>query len=511
MLSVTHERRSGILLHPTSLPGRFGIGDLGDASLRFADFLAGSGQRLWQVLPLGPTGYGDSPYQCLGAFAGNPLLVSPESLEREGYLEAADLSRIPASAEGAVDYGAVIPSRAALLRRACDRFHARAPPAQRRALEEFEQRSRTWLPDLALFLALKARHAGAPWTLWEPALVRREPAALQAAQSALAEEIRAHVFGQFAFFSQWERLRAHCRTRGIDILGDIPIYVAHDSAEVWRHPELFHLDARGEPTAVAGVPPDYFSATGQLWGNPLYRWDELRRTGYAFWIERVRCALALFDAVRLDHFRGFEAYWEVEAGVPTAEHGRWVPGPGAEIFEALSAALGALPFVAENLGVITPQVEALRRRFGFPGMSILQFAFGKDPQAPTFLPHNYGRDLVAYTGTHDNDTVLGWWSSAGAGDSIRTPEDVRREHERARRYLATDGSEMNWVFIRTVLASVADTAVFPLQDALGLGSEARMNRPSVPSGNWRWRLRESQLTQGLADRLAELTDLYGRG
>ncbi len=508
MLSVT--RRSGVLLHPTSLPGRFGIGDLGNGALRFADFLAASGQRLWQVLPLGPTGYGDSPYQSLGAFAGNPLLVSLESLERAGYLDAGDLSRAPAFSEDQVDYGAVIPWRSALLRRASDRFHRSAPRAQRRALEEFEARSRSWLGDLALFLALKARHGGAPWPRWDPALARREPAALRAAESELAKEIRAHVFEQFAFFSQWHRLRSCCRARGIAILGDVPIYVAHDSAEVWCHPELFQLDALGEPTAVAGVPPDYFSATGQLWGNPLYRWDEVRRSGYAFWIERLRSALAMFDAVRLDHFRGFEAYWEVEAGAPTAEHGRWVPGPGAEIFEALAAALGTLPFVAENLGVITPGVETLRRRFGFPGMSILQFAFGRDPQAPTFMPHNYERDLVAYTGTHDNDTVLGWWSGEGAGDSTRTPDDVLAEREHARRYLGTDGSEMNWIFIRTVLASVADTAVFPLQDALGLGSEARMNRPSVPSGNWRWRLRESQLTQAVSDRLADLAALYGR-
>jgi 4-alpha-glucanotransferase len=507
---MSARRRSGVLLHPTSLPGRFGIGDLGNGALRFVDFLGASGQRLWQVLPLGPAGYGDSPYQTLGAFAGNPLLVSLEFLEREGYLDAADLSGAPAFTEGQVDYGAVIPWHSVLLRRASDRFYRRAPPAQRRALEEFEERSCTWLRDLALFLALKARHGGAPWTRWDPALARREPAALRRAESELAEEIRVHVFGQFAFFTQWDQLRTRCRASGIAILGDLPIYVAHDSVEVWRLPELFQLDARGEPTAVAGVPPDYFSATGQLWGNPLYRWDEARRSGYAFWIERVRLALAMFDVVRLDHFRGFEAYWEVEAGAPTAEHGRWMPGPGAEIFEALAAALGTLPFVAENLGVITPSVEALRRRLGFPGMSILQFAFGKDPQAPTFLPHNYERNLVAYTGTHDNDTVLGWWSGEGAGDSTRTPDDVREERDHARRYLATNGSEMNWVFIRTVLASVAETALFPLQDALGLGSEARMNRPSIPSGNWRWRLQESQLTPAIADRLADLAALYGR-
>jgi 4-alpha-glucanotransferase len=508
---VNGRRRSGVILHPTSLPGRFGIGDLGDGARRFVDFLANAGQRIWQVLPLGPTGYGDSPYQSLGAFAGNPLLVSLEAFQREGYLEAAELDSAPRFPEGQVDYGLVIGWRSALLRRASERFFVRAPSHQRRALEDFRERCRTWLDDLALFLALKALHGGAPWTRWEPALAHREALALDRARSQLAEEIRAQAFAQFAFFSQWDRVRALCRERGIAILGDLPIYVAHDSAEVWCHPEIFQLDAAGEPSAVAGVPPDYFSATGQLWGNPLYRWEVLKRASYSFWIERVRSALSMYDEVRLDHFRGFEAYWEVDAGAPTAEHGRWVPGPGAELFTALTGAVGSLPFVAENLGVITPAVEALRKRFGFPGMSILQFAFGRDPQAPSFLPHNHQRDLYAYTGTHDNDTVMGWWNGRGAGDSTRTLEDVERERGNARHYLATDGSEMNWVFIRAVLASVAGAALFPVQDLLGLGSEARMNRPSVASGNWRWRLPEAELTPALAARLRDLTELYGRG
>lgn len=508
---MSGRRRSGVLLHPTSLPGRFGIGDLGDGARRFVDFLAASGQQLWQVLPLGPTGYGDSPYQSLGAFAGNPLLVSLEDLGSEGYLEASELANPPPFPASQVDYGAVINWRSALLHRASERFFHRASPERRRALDEFQQRCGPWLDDLTLFLALKARHGGAPWTLWDPALAHREPAALRTARADLADEIRAQVFGQFAFFAQWDRLREYCHERGIAILGDLPIYLAHDSTEVWCRREFFQLDARGFPAVVAGVPPDYFSATGQLWGNPIYCWEALRRSSYAFWIERVRSVLAMFDEVRLDHFRGFEAYWEVEAGATTAVRGRWVPGPGAELFEKLAGAVGRLPFIAENLGVITPAVETLRRRFGFPGMSILQFAFGKDPQAPSFLPHNYQRDLVAYTGTHDNDTVMGWWSSQEAGDSTRTIEDVRQEHDRARRYLAADGPEMNWVFIRTVLASVADSALFPLQDVLGLGSQARMNRPSVPDGNWRWRLPESALTPALAKRLREVTALYGRG
>ena len=509
-LAPAAERVSGVLLHPTSLPGRFGIGSLGDEALRFADFLASAGQRLWQVLPLVPTGYGDSPYQGLGAFAGNPLLVDPEELRRDGMLDASDLEAAPAFEEGAVDYAAVIAWKGALLRRASARFHARAAAGDRLSLEAFSERHASWLGDFALFQALKERHGGLAWPRWPAPLARRDGEALRKARAELADEIRAQIFCQWAFFRQWARLREHCRSRGIRLMGDLPIYVAHDSAEVWARPELYHLDARGEPTVVAGVPPDYFSATGQRWGNPLYRWEALRETGYAFWIERTRSALELFDLVRLDHFRGFEAYWEVEAGEPSAVRGRWVPGPGAELFDALQAALGTLPIVAENLGVITPEVETLRRRYGFPGMAILQFAFGNDPQAPTFLPHNYSRDLVAYTGTHDNDTVLGWWTGEGPGVSTRTREDVRRERDRARRYLAAGGEEMNWVFIRAVLASVASTAVFPLQDLLGLGSEARMNRPSLPTGNWRWRLRPGLLDARLTARLADLTVLYGR-
>ncbi len=356
---------------------------------------------------------------------------------------------------------------------------------------------------------LKHAHEDRPWTRWAGPLARREPAALDAARARYASEISAEVFAQWCFARQWDALRARCRALGIALLGDVPIYVAHDSVEVWSRPELFRLDARGEPAAVAGVPPDYFSASGQLWGNPLHDWDAVARDGWRSWIARIRGALAQVDRIRLDHFRGFEAYWEIPAGAATAEAGRWVPGPGARLFEALEAALGPLPFLAENLGVITPEVEALRRRFRFPGMAVLQFAFGNDPQAPTFQPHNYERDTVAYTGTHDNDTVMGWWEG-GAGDSIRTPEDVAREKARARAYLATDGTEMSWVLVRAVLASVADTAVVPLQDVLGLGSAARMNTPATLGGNWRWRVRAEALAPELATRLRALTELYGR-
>lgn len=507
----TGRRKSGILLHPTSLPGRFGVGDLGAAAFRFADFLAAAGQRCWQMLPLVPTGYGDSPYQGLCSFAGNPILVSLDQLQRDGWLTEAELAGAPVFPDATVAYERVAPWKRSVLRLASERFHATASPEQTRELEDFRSRSAAWLEDFALFLALKDRHLGVAWTDWKPPLAQRDPAALAAARAELKGEIHAHMFAQFAFDRQWTGLRRYCRAKGIELMGDLPIYVAHDSVEVWSHQELFQLDGRGLPLAVAGVPPDYFSATGQLWGNPLYRWDALQQDGFRFWIERIRAALASFDILRLDHFRGFQGYWEVAAGEPTAARGRWVEAPGGRLFEALHEGLGRLPLVAENLGVITPAVEELRVRFGFPGMSILQFAFGTDPQAPTFLPHNYARDLVAYTGTHDNDTVLGWWTAEGTAGSTRSDEDVRRERAAACRYLATDGREMNWAFIRAVLASVADTAMVPLQDVLGLGSEARMNRPSVASGNWRWRCTApaSQLAR-LAERLAELTTLYGR-
>jgi 4-alpha-glucanotransferase len=503
------DRRSGVLLHPTSLPGPHGAGDLGGAAHRFASWLAEAGQRLWQVLPLGPTGYGDSPYQALSGRAGNPLLVSLEVLRNEGWLEDADLAGAPAGDGAAAELHAALGWKRARLARAAAAFARGARGETSADLEAFRAREAAWLPDWALFAVLKESHGGRPWTEWPAPLARRDPAALDAARARHAEETFAEEFAQWCFFRQWSALRDRCRALGVALMGDVPIYVAHDSVEVWTRPELFRLDARGHPAAVAGVPPDYFSASGQLWGNPLYDWDAVARDGWRFWIERVRGALALVDRIRLDHFRGFEAYWEVPAGADTAAAGRWVPGPGAAVFEALERALGPLPFVAENLGVITPEVEALRRRFGLPGMAILQFAFGDDPQAPTFQPHNYARDTVAYTGTHDNDTTVGWWEG-GAGDSVRTVEDVAREKAFALAYLGTDGREMHWVMIRALLASVADTAVVPLQDVLGLGSEARMNTPATLGGNWRWRFREEALGAGHAARLAALARLYGR-
>jgi 4-alpha-glucanotransferase len=505
-------RCSGILLHPTSLPGKFGIGELGPQAYRFADFLADTGQGIWQVLPLGPTGYGDSPYQCFSAFAGNPLLVSLEKLVELGDLSPGDLERdLPLFPECQVDFGWVIVYKFPLLRKAAENFRARASAARRENYEEFCRRNSSWLDNYALFIALKAEHGGkAVWNKWERDIATRQPEALARWRERLADEIALQKYSQYQFFTQWSELKTYCHERGIKIMGDIPIFVAHDSADVWVHPDQFHLDSDGNPSAQSGVPPDYFSATGQLWGNPVYRWDTMAKTGYSWWIERFRSALRLVDIIRLDHFRGFEAYWEIPAGEKTAVNGRWVKGPGADLFDKVQKTLGDLPIVAETLGVITPEVTALRDQFGFPGMGILQFGFGTDPQSPEFKPHNFHRHFVVYTGTHDNDTTLGWWTSRGVGDSTRSAENIRKEREFACKYLGTDGREMNWVFIRTLLSSVADMAIIPLQDILGLGGEARMNLPARPGGNWRWRFTAAQLTPEIAERLAELVRIYDR-
>jgi 4-alpha-glucanotransferase len=506
---MTFSRSSGILLHPTSLPGPYGIGELGTEAHGFADFLQESGQRIWQVLPLGPTGYGDSPYQCFSAFAGNPLLISIDRLVERGYVDARDLAGKPAFSGDEVDFGAVIAWKLPLLRAAFAAF-ARSATAEREAFTAFCERHSSWLDEFALFIALKEAHDFVSWTEWGPELALHESAALEQARNDLHEEIQCNKFIQFEFERQWCDLKAHCTRNDIRIMGDLPIYVAFDSADVWANRQLFELDERGQPRVVAGVPPDYFSATGQLWGNPIYRWDAHAKSGYAWWIARFRRALEMLDMIRLDHFRGFEAYYEIPAGEVTAVNGAWVRGPGAAFFEALRQSLGNLPIVAENLGVITPEVEALREQFGFPGMAILQFAFGNDPQAPNFKPHNYPHHLVAYTGTHDNDTVVGWWSSRPGAGSIRTADDVEKELAYARRYLNTDGNDINWVMIRTLMASVADTVLFPLQDVLGVGSEGRMNLPGSSSGNWRWRFREEKLTLAIRARLKQWAQTYER-
>ena len=494
-------------MHPTSLPNHSGIGDFGPAAYDFVDFLHASGQRIWQVLPLGPTGYGDSPYQLFSAFAGNPLLIGLENLVQENWLDAEALESAPEFPETEVDFGAVLAWKLPLLDQAYARF-ANNPPAEFAA---FCEANSGWLLDYALFAALK-RHFGAEqiWSKWPAAIRARNAEEIAAYSHDLADSIRCLEFQQFVFFRQWSALQKYSHGRGIQIMGDIPIYVAHDSADVWANPELFQLDADGNSLTVAGVPPDYFSATGQLWGNPIYRWSDMAASGFRWWIERFRASFTTFDLVRLDHFRGFEAYWEVPSGEATARNGQWVKGPGAALFEAVEKELGPLAIVAENLGVITPEVENIRKRFGYPGMAVLQFAFGADPQAPDFKPHNYARQLAAYTGTHDNDTAMGWWKSCGAGDSTRTSEDTAREKHNARRYLNTDGEEMNWTLIRALLASVADVAVVPMQDLLGLGSEARMNTPGIPGGNWRWRMKPGQLKPRIVSRLREMVMLYDR-
>jgi 4-alpha-glucanotransferase len=508
---VKFPRCSGVLLHFTSLPGRFGIGDLGACAYEFADFLSAGGQKIWQVLPLNPTGYADSPYQCFSAFAGNPMLLSLDRLREQGLLQESDLGQAPGFPEESVDYGPVIEFKMAALRRAAQVFFADGSQTDRAAFDRFCQVAKAWLDDYALFMACKDAHRGTMWTAWDAPIRKRDPQAMSAWAAKLEPEIKAYKYWQYEFFQQWTQLKTYCQARSIRLMGDVPIYVAHDSADVWAHPELFYLDDEGRPTVVSGVPPDYFSATGQLWGNPIYRWDLLAAHGYAWWIERFRAALALFDLVRLDHFRGFEAYWEVPGSEKTAINGRWVKGPGEEFLRALQNAFGELPIVAENLGVITPPVEKLRHDFHLPGMSLLQFAFGNDPQGPSFRPHNYSRDLAAYTGGHDNDTTVGWWSSSGAGDSTRTAEDVRKEHEVARAYLNfDDDSEINWIMIRAVLASVADVGIIPLQDVLGLGSEARMNLPGTVRGNWKWRYRPGALRGELSVRLREIVTLYDR-
>ncbi|GAC1401929.1 MAG: 4-alpha-glucanotransferase [Pyrinomonadaceae bacterium] len=502
-------RASGILLHPTSLPGRFGIGDLGDAAFAFADFLAASGQHYWQVLPLGQTGYGDSPYQCFSAFAGNAFLISLEKLVEDDLLSKDDLANAPKFSAERVEFGRVIEYKIALLRRAFDKF-GRTPHVGLRAnFEFFCRQEKQWLDDYALYRALKDAHGGAAWNTWSPDLARRDEQTLNNARAGLREQIEAQKFYQFLFFKQWTALKDYCHARDIKIIGDIPIFIAYDSADVWTNRQLFKLNSDGTPRVVAGVPPDYYSQTGQLWGNPLYDWEQMKRAGFTWWIERIRATLDVVDIIRLDHFRGFAACWEVPGEDTTAERGLWVETPGSELFTTLKNALGSLPLLAEDLGVITPDVEALRDDFNFPGMRILQFAFGGDPQNRD-LPHNYARNCVVYTGTHDNDTTVGWFESQAGAGSTRDAKQIAREHNFCIKYLDSNGTEIHWDFIRAIVSSVADTALIPLQDVLGLGTFARMNLPASESGNWNWRFQAKDLTAEIGARLKELTEIYGR-
>jgi len=490
-------RSAGIILHPTSLPGPFGVGDLGPAAYGWIDSLVEAGQKWWQVLPLGPTGFGDSPYQCFSASAGNPLLVSPELLHQDDLLDSADLASPGFPAER-VDYGPVIQFKNHMLDRCWANYRAGRGQGVKQAFEQFLHEHQKWLEDYALFMALKDAHGGRSWLEWPADIRLREPAALASARQDLGQSIGLHQFRQFLFFRQWLDLRRFAHDKKIGIIGDIPIFVSGDSVDVWANPQLFQLDAQRRPRVVAGVPPDYFSATGQLWGNPLYDWPAIQKTDYAWWLDRMRAALYLVDLVRLDHFRGFEAYWEIPAGRPNAVVGQWIKAPGQEFLERVQHKLGGLPLIAEDLGIITPEVEALRDRFDLPGMRVLHFAFGDKPDNP-YLPHNYEQRTVAYTGTHDNDTTRGWFAAIS-----------ERERDHVRRYLGRDGADIAWDLMRVAWSSVADYAVAPLQDVLDLGTEARMNLPGRPAGNWGWRLQPDQLTSRHLERLAELTSLYGR-
>ncbi|WAL60378.1 4-alpha-glucanotransferase [Thermocoleostomius sinensis] len=491
-------RSSGVLLHPSSFPSQFGIGDLGPTAYQFIDFLRAAGQRLWQILPLGPTGYGDSPYQCFSANAGNPLLISPEQLRDIGLLTNDDLRQLP-QLPLQVDYGWVIHSKEPLLRKACQQFRSQADASLQQAFADFCQMQADWLEDYALFRSLKDAHRGASWHQWEPPIAHHEPEAVEAWRSKLADEIFYHKFLQFEFSRQWTGLKAYANQNGVEVLGDLPIYLAHDSAEVWAHSDLFCLDSEtGLPTQMAGVPPDYFSATGQLWGNPLYNWERMQEDDFNWWIQRFRKLFERVDLVRIDHFRGFEAYWAVPQGEATAINGQWLLAPGKQLFTRLKDELGTLPIIAEDLGVITPEVEALRDEFEFPGMKVLHFAFDSQPDNP-YLPFNYTPNCVVYTGTHDNDTTVGWFNK-------RSPD----EQARVQRYLSESSQGIHWDLVRLAFATVANQAIIPLQDVLGLGSEARMNEPSRAAGNWGWRYQADALTEELSDRLRHLTVLYGR-
>lgn len=491
-------RSSGILLHPTSLPGSFGSGDLGAPSYHFVDWLVVAGQKIWQTLPLGPVGMGDSPYMCLSAFAGEPMLVDLQELVNRGWLPKQELENIPQFNPNKVHYGAVKSFRMSRLRTAAENFFAKNNAAEMEDFQAFCAKQKKWLEDYALFMALIQKYNGAEWSTWDSDLVQRVPAAMKKVRKELESEINFWEFTQWCFFRQWFMLKQYANDRGVKIVGDIPIFIAYQSADVWANPHLFFLDKNMKPTVVAGVPPDYFSATGQRWGNPLYNWKAMHEEKYEWFIERIRTTLLLVDIVRIDHFRGFADYWEIPATEKTAVKGRWVNGPKEKLFDAIAKKLGKLPIIAEDLGLLTPDVFELRDRYNFPGMRVLQFAFAGDMQN-SFLPHNYLPNTVVYTGTHDNDTTIGWFRSA-----------TDREREFVKKYVGTNGQEIHWNLIHLASQSVADIAVFPFQDILGLGTEARMNMPGQALGNWSWRFVWDQVQPRHAAKLYEISALTGR-
>ncbi len=496
-------------MHPTSLPSDYGIGSLGAEAFNFIDFLEKAKQTYWQVLPLGPTGFGDSPYQSFSAFAGNTNLISPELLVEDALLTFDEINEKPDFPNGRVDFGLLYDWKNSLLAKAYERFRISASDDLRGKFETFSQDMAFWLDDYALYRAIKFSQSQKPWYQWEDSLKLRDENALAEARENLREAIREQKFYQFLFFTQWFAVKKYANEKGVKIVGDVPIFVALDSADVWCNPQEFKLNSDGSPKFVAGVPPDYFSADGQLWGNPIYNWDAMREKNFDWWVSRVKFTLQIVDIVRVDHFRGFAASWEVPGGDKTAAGGQWVNVPGKELFETLKKEIGDLPFWAEDLGVITLDVRELRDDFSFPGMRILQYAFGGDANNHD-LPHNYINNCVAYTGTHDNDTTVGWFSSQSGAGSTRAEVEISREREFCLKYLNSDGAEIHWDFIRAIWSSVANTTIAPMQDLLGLGNEARMNLPASESGNWFWQCKSEEFSEEVAERLRNLTGVYGR-
>jgi 4-alpha-glucanotransferase len=495
------ERSAGILLHPTSLPSRYGIGDLGKDAYRFIDFLAESKQKLWQILPLGPTSFGDSPYQCLSAFAGNPLLISFDKLIEDGFADETILNSLPDFPDDKVNYGDVIEYKFDVLQKAFNYFNNSNNENLKKLFAEFCEQEKDWLDDYALFVAIKDYFEGKPWNEWEPEISQRKKSAIEYFQNELAEEINYHKFIQFIFFKQWLELKSYANSKGIKIIGDLPIFVAFDSADVWVNRHLFEVSEDGKPLFIAGVPPDYFSPTGQRWGNPHYKWDVMQKDDYLWWRKRISSLLKTTDIIRIDHFRGFYNYWKIPGDAPTAETGEWVLGPGENFFSTLEKYFGKLPIIAEDLGILVPEVYELRDKFNFPGMKILQFAFGTNGEKK-FLPHRYVRNCVVYTGSHDNDTTLGWWNSI-QNDGTDTKEFFMN-------YTGSDGSDVCKDLIRLAYSSIADIVIIPLQDFLRLGSEARMNFPGKPDGNWSWRFKWNQITNELKEEIKTFVEIFER-
>ena len=510
MTTKLQRRASGVLLHPTSLPGSYGIGDLGRTADRFVDFLSDAGQEWWQMLPIGPPGLFNSPYASLSTFAGNPILIDLEQLVDRGLLTTQDVNVDEVFSETHVNYQACERFKNIRLHKAFEAFNTRKHSEDFERFEAFCRENDAWLLDYALYSTLKQIYHGKAWSQWDTPVRVREPDALGHLYDRRKESVRFHQFLQFVFHDQWSRLKDYCQEKGIGLIGDIPMFVAHDSVDVWANPQYFWLDDTGQPEFVAGVPPDYFSQTGQIWGNPLYRWSVLRLADYEWWCERIRSAMTRFDAIRMDHFIGFHRYWEIPAQASTATIGQWMKGPGDDFFECLQDQVGPVELIAEDLGEVTPEVRALAERFGFPGIRVLQFAFGSDCPNPEDLPENYPKQCVVYTGTHDNDTTVGWFSNMSDETRTTSQEEIANERNRVLQYVGSDGREIHWDLIRVAYQSPPNIAVIPAQDLLGLGSESRMNVPGIAEGNWEWRVTEGALTQDIGARLRQCVEEHGR-